>query len=99
VRPRVVVIQGFALSHPDATALRNMLSHDIYPGERDIFTSHLFDVNRLALGKQLVDQLKSTQGHTVIRVHPGGSSYEVFVLDDTSERFAIKAIHGPYQSN
>lgn len=99
VRPRVVVIQGFALSHPDATALRNMLSHDIYPGERDIFTSHLFEVNRLSLGKQLVDQLKSTQGHMVIRVHPGGSSYEVFVLDDTSERFAIKAIHGPYQSN
>lgn len=98
VRPRVVVIQGFALSHPDATALRNMLSQDIYPGERDIFTSHLFEVNRLALGDSLVGQLKSTQGHTVIRVYPGGDRYEVYVLDDTTERFTIKAIHGPYQS-
>lgn len=99
VRPRVVVIQGFALSHPDATALRNMVSQRIYPGERDIFTSHLFEVNRMALGEDLVSQLKSTQGHTVIRVHPGGDTYDVYILDDTTDQFTIKAIHGPYESN
>ena len=98
VRPRVFVIQGFALSHPDAPALRNMLSHQIYAGERDIFTTHLFDVNRVALGEQLVSQLKSTQGHIVIRVNPGGDSYMVYILDDTSENFTIKGIHGPYPS-
>jgi len=99
VRPRVFVIQGFALSHPDAAALRNMLSHYIYAGERDIFTSHLFDVNRTVLGEKLVSQLKSTLGHTVIRVNPGGDSYMVYILDDSSESFTIKAIHGPYESN
>src|SRR5690606_37773689 len=36
VRPQVFVIQAFALSHPDATALRNMLSREIYPDERDV---------------------------------------------------------------
>jgi hypothetical protein len=99
VRPRVFVIQGFALSHPDATALQNMVSHKIYEGERDIFTTHLFDVNRVALGEQLVSQLKSTQGHIVIRVAPGGSSYNVYILDDTSESFTIKEMYGPYKSN
>ena len=99
VTPQVFVIQGFALSHPDPTALRNMVSQKIYSGKRDIFTSHLFDVNRLALGDELVSQLKSTQGHTVIRVVPGGSSFKVYVLDDTSERFIIKGEYGPYQSN
>jgi beta-lactamase superfamily II metal-dependent hydrolase len=99
VRPRVFVIQGFALSHPDATALQNMVSHKIYEGERDIFTTHLFDVNRVALGEQLVSQLKSTQGHIVIRVAPGGNSYKVYILDDTSESFTIKGMYGPYKSN
>lgn len=99
VRPRVFVIQGFALSHPDATALRNMLSRKIYAGERDIFTTHLFDVNRTVLGEKLVSQLKSTQGHIVIRVNPGGNSYKVYILDDTSEIFTIQGIYGSYESN
>ena len=99
VQPRVFVIQAFALSHPDVPALRNMVSRKIYAGERDIFTTHLFDVNRKVLGEDLVGQLKSTQGHIVIRVKPGGESYQVYILDDTSESFTIKGIYGPYESN
>jgi beta-lactamase superfamily II metal-dependent hydrolase len=99
VRPRVFVIQGFALSHPDAAALRNMLSHKIYPAERDVFTTQIFDVNRTVLGENLVGQLKSTKGHIVIRVKPGGNSYKVYILDDSSESFTIKGIYGPYESN
>ncbi|MDD3556203.1 MAG: MBL fold metallo-hydrolase [Proteiniphilum sp.] len=98
VTPRVFVIQGFALSHPDAPALRNMLSQALYAGERDIFVTNLFDVNRVALGEQMVSQLKSTQGHIVIRVKPGGESYQLYILDDSSESFTITAIHGPYES-
>jgi beta-lactamase superfamily II metal-dependent hydrolase len=98
VAPRVFVIQGFALSHPDAIALKAMYAKNIYPGERDIFTTHLFDVNKVVLGSTLVRQLKSTQGHTVVRVQPGGESYEVYVLDDTTENFTIKSIHGKYES-
>lgn len=75
-----------------------MLSHDIYAGERDIFATNLFDVNQVALGEQMVSQLKSTQGHIVIRVKPGGENYQVYILDDSSESFNIKAIHGPYES-
>ena len=99
VRPRVFVIQGFALSHPDAAALRNMLSHKIYPAERDVFTTQIFDVNRTVLGKNLVGQLKSTKGHIVIRVKPGGNSYNVYILDDSSESFTIKGIYGTYEIN
>lgn len=98
VTPRVFVIQGFALSHPDAIAMKAMLAKNIYPGERDIFTSHLFDVNKKVLGQSLVRQFKSTQGHTVVRVYPGGDHYEIYVLDDTSEKYTIKSIHGKYES-
>lgn len=99
VQPRVIVVQGFALSHPDATALRNMLSKEIYPGDRDIFLTHLFDVNRTVLGEKLISQLKSTGGHVVVRVRPGGDSYQIYVLDDTSESYTIKGGYGPYESN
>ncbi|HZH72287.1 MAG TPA: MBL fold metallo-hydrolase [Mariniphaga sp.] len=99
VRPQVFVIQGFALSHPDAAALRNMLSHRIYPDKRDVFTTHIFDVNRTVLGENLVGQLKSTKGHIVIRVNPGGNSFNVFILDDSSESFTIQGLFGPYKSN
>ena len=99
VCPRVFVIQGFALSHPDLRSLQHMLSREIYPGERDVFIPNLFEVNRIVNGEQLIGQLKSTQGHIVIRVRPGGDRYEVYILDDMAESFAIKAIHGPYESN
>ena len=99
VCPRVFVIQGFALSHPDLRSLRNMLSRDIYPGERDIFISNIFEVNRIVTGEQLINQMKSTAGHIVVLVRPGGDRYEVYILDDSAESFVIKAIHGPYESN
>jgi beta-lactamase superfamily II metal-dependent hydrolase len=98
VRPRVFVIQGFALSHPDVLSLQNMLSREIYPGERDVFIYHLFDVNKIVIDERFLNQLKSTQGHIVIRVRPGGDRYDVYILDDSSESFTIKAIHGPYES-
>ena len=75
-----------------------MLSQALYAGERDIFVTNLFDVNRVALGEQMVSQLKSTQGHIVIRVKPGGESYQLYILDDSSESFTITVIHGPYES-
>jgi hypothetical protein len=31
-------------------------------------------------------------------VDPGGAFYQVFVLDNSSESFTVKAIHGPYES-
>jgi hypothetical protein len=44
------------------------------------------------------NELKSTQGHVVVRVDPGGESYRVLVLDEAAETFSVKAAHGPYQA-
>jgi hypothetical protein len=75
-----------------------MLSQKIYPGERDVFISNLFEASRIVVGERSINQLKSTQGHIVVRVRPGGDRYEVYILDDSAESFTIKAIHGPYES-
>jgi hypothetical protein len=57
----------------------------------------MIDANRIVIGP-LLDQLASAEGHVVVRVAPGGASYRVIVLDDAAETYAIKAVHGPYDS-
>jgi hypothetical protein len=44
------------------------------------------------------DQVKADHGHIVVRVAPGGDTYRVFVLDETSPSRAVLSEHGPYIS-
>ena len=53
--------------------------------------------NKDVIGPAL-DQLKSSQGHILIRVDPGGDTFRVLILDDSAETFKVKAIFGPYHS-
>ena len=62
-----------------------------------IFLTNLDSANRQRLGVN-ASKLKSTNGHIVVRVAPGGSEYTVYVLDDTDEAYRIKSISGPYRS-
>ncbi len=98
VRPRVFIIQIWSPSQPDNSVLARMLSEKTYPGPRDIFATNIMDETRVVIGSR-IERLKSTQGHIVIRVNPGGNSYMIYILDDSNENFEIKDIHGPYISN
>jgi beta-lactamase superfamily II metal-dependent hydrolase len=95
LRPRVVVIPAWHASHPDHGVLRRLLSDA--GGPRDLFITTLLDAPR-AIFRYLGEPFKSTEGHIVIRVAPGGGSYTVVILDDKSEAHPITAIHGPYES-
>lgn len=44
------------------------------------------------------EQVKADHGHIVVRVAPGGDSYQVFVLDETSGGSPVISVHGPYAS-
>ena len=55
------------------------------------------DATRVVIGDSL-NALKSTQGHIVVRVEPGGASYRVIILDDSAETYRVTAVHGPYES-
>ncbi len=57
----------------------------------------MIEANRIVIG-DLVDRLKSTQGHIVLRVAPGGDTFQVIILDDSAETYRVKAVFGPYQS-
>ena len=95
LRPGVWIIQIYAPSHPAGKVLSEMLSTGSYPGPRDVFSTNLMEEAKIVIGDS-TNGMKSTQGHIVIRVNPGGNDYMIYILDDSAETFKIKAIHGPY---
>jgi beta-lactamase superfamily II metal-dependent hydrolase len=97
LRPQVFVIPVWSADHPGHDVLERMLSERIYAGPRDVFATNMLEANRLVIGP-LLDRLKSTQGHIVLRVSPGGESFRVIILDDSAETYRVKAVHGPYSS-
>jgi len=51
---------------------------------------------RVSIGAR-ADQLKGV-GHIVVRVAPGGATYSVVVVDDSTEALTVKSTYGPYDS-
>ncbi|MFC1618868.1 ComEC/Rec2 family competence protein [Candidatus Neomarinimicrobiota bacterium] len=98
LRPRVHIIPAWAPSHPGQRVLYRLYSERLYPGPRDIFITNLLPESRIVLGSWMM-KFQSEQGHVVVRVAPGGNAYVVIILDDTTEEFRVKAVHGPYSSS
>lgn len=97
-RPRVHIIQASCPTHPSSNALLGMLSTELYPGPRDVFATYIMDEAQVVIGPT-IDKLKSQRGHIVVRVSPGGDTYMIYILDDSSEEYKVIAVHGPYNSN
>jgi hypothetical protein len=97
LRPRHWIIPVWSADHPGHDVLDRMYSTRLYPGPRDVFATNMLEANRLVIGP-LLDRLLSAQGHIVFRVAPGGASYQVIILDDSAETYAVKAVHGPFAS-
>jgi hypothetical protein len=95
LRPRVLVIPVWSSDHPGHDVLDRIYSRRIYQGDRDVFATSMLESNKLVIGEML-NRLKSDQGHIVVRVDSGGDTYRVIILDDTNEELKVKAVHGPY---
>ena len=97
LRPQVFIIPVWSADHPGHTVLARLLSKRLYSEARDIFATNMIEANRIVIGPML-DQLKSSQGHILLRVENGGESFRVIIIDDSAETYRVKSIHGPYQS-
>lgn len=98
LQPRVIVVTSRAEGHPAVNTWARMTSNELWPDERDIFVTNVSEATaKTTYG--LDKKAKSTQGHVVIRVAPGGHSYRVFAIEDDDERMLVKAVFGPYTSN
>jgi beta-lactamase superfamily II metal-dependent hydrolase len=95
LRPRVWIIPVWSSDHPGHDVLERMYSPRLYAGPRDVFATNMIEANRIVIGP-LLDRLTAAQGHVVIRVAPGGATYQVIVLDDATESYTVKSVHGPY---
>ncbi|MGI9101729.1 MAG: ComEC/Rec2 family competence protein [Terriglobales bacterium] len=97
LRSPVMILPAWSPTHPSQDALQRMLSPRLYPGPHDIFVTYLRPPTQASIGNR-AKQVKADHGHIVVRVSPGGDTYNVFVLDDTTESFRVLATFGPYHS-
>ncbi|MGB3145342.1 MAG: MBL fold metallo-hydrolase [Maribacter sp.] len=97
IRPRIWIQQNWSSDHPGEEVLRRITSEKLYPGERDIFSTVMLQPLKDVIGGRL-NQYKSQNGHIVLRVHPKGNSYEIYILNDASVEREIIAKYGPYES-
>jgi beta-lactamase superfamily II metal-dependent hydrolase len=95
LQPRVWIIPVWSSDHPGHDVLDRVYSERLYAGPRDVFATNMLEANRIVIGP-LLDRLQSSQGHILVRVADGGRAYRVLVLDDASESYDVKAVHGPY---
>ena len=97
LRPRVHIVPAWAPTHPAPSVLKRLLSERAYPGPRDVFIIQFREPTKAAIGPR-AERVQSDGGHVVVRVAPGGVTYQVFVLDDLAETFEVESVHGPYES-
>ncbi|HUQ89445.1 MAG TPA: MBL fold metallo-hydrolase [Vicinamibacterales bacterium] len=97
LHPRLWIIPVWSSDHPGHDVLDRIYSTRLYAGPRDVFATNMIDANKLVIGP-LLDRLANSQGHIVIRVAPGGATYQVFTLDDASESYQVRSVFGPYAS-
>jgi beta-lactamase superfamily II metal-dependent hydrolase len=96
LRPRAFIIHTWDSAHPTMPALHNMLSEELYPGPRDIYSTALKAEAKIAIKR--LSMLKSSLGHVVVRVAPGGSSWQVLITTNADESDRITARFGPFTS-
>jgi len=77
--------------------LNELYSPVLMSGPRDVLTTGLVPAACL-VDARLSDKMLSQHGHIVVRVQPGGKSYNLFVLDDTREEGEITGHWGPLPS-
>jgi beta-lactamase superfamily II metal-dependent hydrolase len=112
LQPRVHIVDIWSTIQPRPEVFKRLSDKTIYPGPRDIFFTngmwpgrkeHLIDRFERDIAEwyeeKVLTELASNQGHVVIRVQAGGDEYHIYVLDDTTETFTIKSVHGPYLSH
>ena len=110
LQPRIHILSTYASSHPGPEVMRRMQSELIYPGPRDIFMTNglwpgrrehmvkLFGETETAWLIERMAGIAATRGHIVVRVAPGGDSYQVIVIDDADDTGNVLSVHGPYPS-
>jgi beta-lactamase superfamily II metal-dependent hydrolase len=93
------IIPSWDIGHPGSAQMQRMEGAWDFNDSKaihDVFTLELLPQNALN-NRRFSGQLKSSIGHVVVRVAPGGDSYHIYALDSTHANGNITGVFGPYQ--
>jgi beta-lactamase superfamily II metal-dependent hydrolase len=76
LRPKTIVIPTWHISHPGMAQLERMVQSGA-----EVYATDMTETSRL-LNQRFVPNMKSVEGHVVVRVRPAGEEFEVKVLDN-----------------
>ena len=96
LRPRAFIVSAWDSAHPTIPSLANMLSQDLYAGPRDIYSTALKAENIISTKR--LKEIQSGNGHVVVRVSPGGHSFEVAITTNSEESDIVIGMFGPYNT-
>lgn len=95
--PATIVQQLWCSDQPGQEVVHRINDDTLYPGPRSVFALNMHAETKVYMGPWLDKNYKSTSGHVLIRVSPGGKQYQVFVLEGSS--LQTGRAFGPYDSN
>ena len=99
LQPRVIVQQNWLSAQPGEEVVWRLASKEYYPGPRDVFSTGMASETRATFGQLMEKVYRSYHGHVVIRVAPGGSTYDVFILNDETTTREVLSHFGPYSAS
>jgi hypothetical protein len=94
------IVQAWDIGHPGSAQMQRLTGEwvdGVTPAsqQHDVFVTDLLPANEL-LNRRFAGKIKSKHGHVVVRVAPGGDTYNIYALDSTTESSTITGIFGPY---
>ena len=92
LKPDAIIVPVWRNVQPNPETVKRMYDAN---SACNIFTTNLTDDNKVLLSNYL-SKFKGTQGHVVVRVHPGGTKYYIYVLGDDDLNRTVKKIEGPF---
>lgn len=92
VRARVYLSSVWSPNQVNDRNLPHIASRELYPGKRTIFFGAMPKGKLAAFGNAaFVNDFAPCVGHQVVKVAPGGTSYEIFTLDAANESMRVLA--------
>ncbi|WP_162388555.1 ComEC/Rec2 family competence protein [Spirosoma endbachense] len=97
LNPAIVIQQSWCSDQPGQEVMHRLGSPAL-GRKREAFALHLLPESQNYLGFWLKATYRSTEGHVLIRVLPGGTQFWVGVLDDMNPTLTVKQWRGPFSA-
>lgn len=89
------IVPSWHITHPGQAQLERLVGAWPHVHHHDVFLTEMLPPNRDMNSRWLKD-VRSLQGHVVVRVAPDGDSYKIFVLDSTQENCPVSFVSDVY---